>query len=285
MYGKEYVVYLDVFFLINFTMDYIVLKLTSIVMRKKIRKLRISAAAIFGAVYSVIIIQPLLHHLRFVTFISIAAAFVMVWLAFGFGDIVTYLKNTIFLACVSFMLGGIMNYLYYTTDLGKHINNVLHGTSNQVVNARKFIFITFVAYIILLFVSKVIMAYKKELNLIVEVKLSRRGKSVVTKALFDTGNSLIEPISGNMVHIAEYKILKPMLEGDESAKENICVIPFHSVGEENGMLYGIRIDEMVVLINGEPKFLYHPVIAVYEGVLSESGRYSMILNKDTLENI
>lgn len=285
MYGKEYVVYLDVFFLINFTMDYIVLKLTSIVMRKKIRKLRIFAAAVFGAVYSVIIIQPLLHHLRFVTFISIAAAFVMVWLAFGFGDIVTYMKNTIFLACVSFMLGGIMNYLYYTTDLGKHIHNVLHGTSNQVVNARKFILVTFAAYIILLLVFKVIMAHKKELNLIVEVKLSRKGKSVVTKALFDTGNSLIEPISGNMVHIAEYKILKPMLEGDESAKENICVIPFHSVGEENGMLYGIRIDEMVILINGEPKFLYHPVIAVYEGVLSESGRYSMILNKDTLENI
>lgn len=285
MYGKEYVVYLDVFFLINFIMDYIVLKLTSLVMRKKTRKLRIFAATIFGAVYSVIIIQPLLHHLRFVTFISIAAACIMVWIAFGFGDIVTYLKNIVFLACVSFMLGGVMNYLYYTTDLGKHINNVIHGTSNQVVNARKFIFVTFVAYIILLIVCKVIMAHKRELNLLFEVKLSRRGKSVVTKALFDTGNSLVEPVSGSMVHIAEYKILKPMLEGDESAKENICVIPFHSVGEENGMLYGIRIDEMVVLINGEPQFLYNPVIAVYDGILSTSGRYSMILNKDTLDNI
>lgn len=285
MYGREYVVYLDVFFLINFIMDFIVLKLTSLVMRKKTGKLRIFAASTFGAIYSVIIIQPLLNHLRFVTFISIAAAFVMILIAFGFGSIVTYIRNTIFLACVSFMLGGIMNYLYYSTSLGKHVNNVIHGTSNQVVNARKFIFVTFMAYVILLAAIKLIMAYRKEINLLFEVKLSRRGKSVVTKALLDTGNSLVEPISGNMVHIAEYKILKPMLEGDESAKENICVIPFHSVGEENGMLYGIRIDEMVVLINGEPRFLYNPVIAVYNGTLSKSGRYSMILNNDTLDNI
>ena len=285
MYGKEYVVYLDVFFLINFIMDYIVLKLTSMVMRKKTRKIRILAAAAFGALYSVVIIQPLLNHLRFVTFLSVAAAFVMILIIFGFESIGSYIKNTVFLACVSFMLGGIMNYLYYSTDLGKQVNNVIHGTSNQAVNARKFIMVTFVAYIILMFAVKMIMGYKKEVNLLFEVKLSRKGKSVVTKALLDTGNSLVEPISGSIVHIAEYKILKPMLEGDESAKENICVIPFHSVGEENGMMYGIRMDEMVILINGEPRFLYNPVIAVYHGTLSKSGRYSMILNGETLENI
>lgn len=285
MYGKEYVVYLDVFFLINFGMDYLVLMLTSIIMRNKKSKIRIVAASIFGAAYSVIMIQPLLQHLHFVTLLSIVAAFVMILIAFGFENRAAYLKNAVFLTCATFLLGGILNYLYYATDLGRIVNQILHGTSNQVVNARKFVFVTLVAYGILVLMIKIIMVCRKDASVFFEVKLSRNGKSVVVKALFDTGNSLVEPISGNIVHIAEYKILKPMLEGDESAKENICVIPYHSVGEEHGMLYGIRMDEMVILINGEPRFLYHPIIAIYHGTLSENDKYAMILHRETLESL
>ena len=63
------------------------------------------------------------------------------------------------------------------------------------------------------------------------------------------------------------------------------MIPFHSVGEENGMMYGLRIDEMVVVVDGTPKFVPKPVIAVYHGQLSKSEKYSMILNRDTLEGV
>lgn len=56
MNGREYVVYLDVFFLINFIMDYLIIVMTSMIRRKKIKQLRKIAAASFGAIYSVIII-------------------------------------------------------------------------------------------------------------------------------------------------------------------------------------------------------------------------------------
>lgn len=283
--SDRYVVYLDVFFLINFLMDYIVLRLTSFVMQKKHRRVRIAASAGIGALYSIIILKPLLNHFKALTIINLAMAFVLIFIAFGYENRVSYIKNVLFFMTVSFFLGGIMNYLYYTTNIGRVAYNVLHGTSNRVVNARKFIVVTFLAYYITLCIIKLIIAHKKDMKLIFEVKLSYRGRSVVAKGLLDTGNGLVEPISGKMVHVAEQTVIKPILEGDETAKENFCVIPFQSVGKKNGILYGIRIDEMVVLIDGEPYFLYSPVIAIYEGTLSNKGKYSMILNRDTFEDM
>ena len=71
----------------------------------------------------------------------------------------------------------------------------------------------------------------------------------------------------------------------EKAKENIYVIPFHSIGEEDGIMYGIRMDEMVVLVDDEPKFLYNPIIGIYTGNVSKRGNYSVILNRETFDGI
>lgn len=283
MKGEQYVVYIDVFFMINFVMDYIVIRLTSLVMKNNHNRLRIGAAAAFGALYSVIILKPLMNHSSYITFSSVIVAFAMIYMAFGFKNITYYLKNVIFLVLTSFLFGGVMNYLYYMTRAGAIVNEILHGSSNKGMNARKFVLATLMAYIIMVFAVRFVRNHKKDVKLIYDVKLSYKGKSVVTTALFDTGNSLTEPVSGKMVHIAEHRILRPMFKGDEAISDKISVIPFKSVGEENGLLYGIRIDEMVVLVEGEPKFIYSPIIAIYYGELSKNGKYSMILNKDTMD--
>lgn len=282
---EQVVVYVDVFFFINFMMDALVLKLTSLVMKNNASRRRIAAAAALGGLYSVIILKPLLNHSSTITFTSIAVAFLMVYAAFGCRTPVLYLKSVIFLALTSFMFGGVMNYLYYATRVGAIVNEIIHGNSNKGINARKFVVVTLLAYGMMVLAVKFVRNYKKEVKLLYDVKLSFKGRSVVTTALFDTGNSLTEPVSGKMVHIAEYRILRPMFKGDEELSDRISVIPFQSVGEKNGILYGIRMDEMVVLVEGKPEFLYSPVIGVYHGELSKTGKYSMILHKETMERI
>ena len=202
MNGESYVIYVDVFFLINFIMDYIVIKLTSMVMRQKCRRIRICSAAMFGAMYSVVILKPLSNHLSGLTLISIFIALIMIFIAFGYQDLTTYLKNVIFLTIVSFLFSGVMNYIYYSTQMGSIINETIHGTSNKSMNARKFVTVTVIAYFIMVFVTRFVTAHKKDMNLIFDVMLSYNGKSVVARALLDTGNSLTEPLSGEMVHIA-----------------------------------------------------------------------------------
>ncbi len=285
MYDRVYVVYLDVFFMINFIMDYLIIIITSKIAGVKNKRIRKIAGATFGALYSVIIIKPLINHLLRVTLINLAVAAVMVLISFGFICIGVYIKNVILLFLVSFAMSGIINYLYYTTIIGKYMRSVLCGDSNKVVNARKFIFVSLLAYVLLNLAVKLVLFIRKDAQLYYDAKITYKGKSVVVRALFDTGNGLCDPISGKMVHIAEYKILKPLLEGDEKAKENICVIPFHSIGKDDGVMYGIRMDEMVVLVDGEPKFLYSPIIGIYVGNISKQGKYSVILNRDTFDSI
>lgn len=283
MNNTEYVVYLDVFFLINFIMDYIIISITSVMRRKRGNYIRKIMAAAFGALYSIVIIKPLFYHLSNTMFLNVMVAAVMVLIAFGFIDITAYLKNVLLLFGVSFALSGAVNYIYYSTILGKYMRSVLCGTSNKVVNARRFMIASFLAYILLNMLVRIISVIKSDNRLYYDVKITYRGKSVIARALFDTGNGLVEPITGKIVHLAEERLLRPLVEGDETAKENLCVIPFHSVGEENGILYGIKADEMVVLVEGEPEFIYNPIIGIYKGTLSARGRYSVILNREVFE--
>jgi stage II sporulation protein GA (sporulation sigma-E factor processing peptidase) len=264
-------------------MDYIVINIMSIVKRKRTNCIRKIMSATFGALYSIVIIKLLFYHLSNTMFLNIIVAAVMVIIAFGYTDICTYLKNVLLLFGISFTMSGAINYLYYSTIMGKYIRSFIIGNSNKVVNARRFIITTFLAYILLNAIVKAITMIRKDNILYYDVKITFRGKSIIAKALLDTGNSLTEPITGNIVHLAEYKILKPILEGDEEAKEKLCVIPFHSVGEENGIMYGIRVDEMVVLVNGEPEFVHNPIIGIYKGNMSAHKKYSVILNRDVFE--
>jgi stage II sporulation protein GA (sporulation sigma-E factor processing peptidase) len=285
MNDRVYIVYLDVFFMINFIMDYMIILITSRIAKVKKKRIRQLAGAGCGALYSVIVIKPLTNHLFKITLVNILIAAVMVLISFGFTSASVYIKNVFLLFVVSFTMSGIINYLYYSTVIGKYVRNVLSGNSNKVVNARKFILVSVLAYILLSAIVRIIFSVRKDMELYYDVKITFRGKSVVVRGLYDTGNGLTEPVNGKMVHIAEYKILKPLLEGDEKAKENIYVIPFHSIGEEDGIMYGIRMDEMVVLVDDEPKFLYNPIIGIYTGNVSKRGNYSVILNRETFDGI
>lgn len=285
MNDRVYIVYLDVFFMINFIMDYMIILITSRIAKVKKKRIRQLAGAGCGALYSVIVIKPLTNHLFKITLVNILIAAVMVLISFGFTSASVYIKNVFLVFVVSFTMSGIINYLYYSTVIGKYVRNVLSGNSNKVVNARKFILVSVLAYILLSAIVRIIFSVRKDMELYYDVKITFRGKSVVVRGLYDTGNGLTEPVSGKMVHIAEYKILKPLLEGDEKAKENIYVIPFHSIGEEDGIMYGIRMDEMVVLVDDEPKFLYNPIIGIYTGNVSKRGNYSVILNRETFDGI
>lgn len=285
MNDRVYIVYLDVFFMINFIMDYMIILITLRIAKVKKKRIRQLAGAGCGALYSVIVIKPLTNHLFKITLVNILIAAVMVLISFGFTSASVYIKNVFLLFVVSFTMSGIINYLYYSTVIGKYVRNVLSGNSNKVVNARKFILVSVLAYILLSAIVRIIFSVRKDMELYYDVKITFRGKSVVVRGLYDTGNGLTEPVNGKMVHIAEYKILKPLLEGDEKAKENIYVIPFHSIGEEDGIMYGIRMDEMVVLVDDEPKFLYNPIIGIYTGNVSKRGNYSVILNRETFDGI
>ena len=113
-----------------------------------------------------------------------------------------------------------------------------------------------------------------------EVILKNGEKEKKIEALLDTGNTLVEPISGKPVSIVTPTILTELL-GDE-IPELYRVVPFRSVGKEHGILKAYLLKQMVVEVQGIRKKCDNVYIAVSEEFFREDNGYEVILHPGIL---
>lgn len=131
------------------------------------------------------------------------------------------------------------------------------------------------------------------------IKIVIDKKEVYIKAIIDTGNFLKEPITKLPVVVVQKDSLidlipKNILDNLERiiSGENINwgeymskvrVIPFSSLGKENGILLGIKADK--ILIDREDKIIVTDdvIVAIYNGTLSKTGKYQALIGLELLE--
>lgn len=96
--------------------------------------------------------------------------------------------------------------------------------------------------------------------------------------ILDTGNRLYEPIRGVPVAVLESALFPEKERGLPKA-----VIPFHSLGCPNGMLYGYAARDVVLTPVGEEApalSMEGMLVALYDGRLSAEGSYQLLLHPD-----
>ncbi|MCD8379413.1 MAG: sigma-E processing peptidase SpoIIGA [Lachnospiraceae bacterium] len=94
-------------------------------------------------------------------------------------------------------------------------------------------------------------------------------------ALYDTGNGLTEPISGRPVCLVEEELLAGL------TLENplfLRAIPFHTVGCDDGLLYGVEVPELLIDAEDGVHSVKDVVCAGVTKPFSSKGRYQMILH-------
>lgn len=118
------------------------------------------------------------------------------------------------------------------------------------------------------------------------VILVQDGRTIRMLALLDTGNGLIEPISKKPVCLVEKKFLEENMakEGGriEFHPHKFRVIPYHSVGKENGILRGYEMDRLIIDTDERRIMVEKPMIGIIEGRVSVNGTYRMILQPELL---
>lgn len=119
---------------------------------------------------------------------------------------------------------------------------------------------------------------------ICKVVLCSANVETQVKALLDTGNSLIEPISRKPVCIIEEEILARI------TLENplfLRAIPYRSIGCEQGTLYGVEIPKIKIFAENTCYTAENVICAGAPHKLSTKGVYQMILHPAlfTEENI
>ena len=132
-----------------------------------------------------------------------------------------------------------------------------------------------------------------------KIKIKIGNKELKTIVIIDTGNFLREPITQKPVIVIEKEELKNAMPeyildnleeiiigkdldlGIYSSK--IRIIPFTSLGKENGILIGLKADKVVVEMKESIITINNAIIGIYNGCLTRSGKYHGLIGMDIIE--
>ena len=260
---RIYEVYIDIFLAQNVLMDMQLLFLTLLLLKEKIIFRRVVVASLTGGIGAVLILMSGIgFHIAYILFVlALDTGMLLICICCPINHGMTFRK----------LVMGII----YLHGMVFAYGKLMECTARLVGEKYAQILVSVVIAGIVLF----ILAYRKiaESRHIYEVTLTEEGENVVYKALFDTGNFLIDPISGKPVSVVEETDITR--KWVEMYPQKYKVIPYQSVGREHGVLEGIVVDELIIQKEREQVVKKGAVIALYKGKLSGDGTFQMILNR------
>lgn len=126
--------------------------------------------------------------------------------------------------------------------------------------------------------EKLFQRYRKYGDCMREVVLYRNDKSLRIQGFLDTGNHLIDPVSRQPVSIITEECWNLFMK--EQEPPNYCLIPCKTVGDLGSLLFGTRIDYMVIMDKKESRVIERPMIAVTKQSFTGIYHYSILLHSD-----
>ena len=245
----EQEVYIDILFLINFSMDYLCLYICAKIMRRRIILLKMLIAAAIGAAYSVIsLFLPLSGFWTIMT--DIIVCVIICFIAFYEKGRSAFLCAFLFVG-ISMMTGGCMTAIF---NLLNKLDLPLDGIDGDSISTYLFALVAAIAGLISLRSGQVIS--KKSSISECSLEISIGDKKTVISALSDSGNLVKDPISGKsvvlidrnklalLIDVAEYD---RFISGDSSTSEathGIRLIPIKTASGK-GMLAASRPDKLI----------------------------------------
>lgn len=260
----EYELYIDVWFLTNFTMDSVALMIAGKMMRERIRMGRLLLGSLAGTAGS----MSLFFFLNDYTWYQLGVHFLvnplMVWLCYRSRKWKQFLGQwfVTYLSCI--LLGGILTWGTANSALGGNLWLCLAG-----------------AFLFLFLAGKMLGQFRRQKETIYEILLVTGQGNLPARGFFDTGNLLMDPIVGKPVHIIKREILSEQIE---KGLLPIRLIPFHSLGMEEGLLEAVTIEGMYILKEEQPLYLERPVLGLAKEKLFQDDRCDVILNGKSMNN-
>lgn len=293
-------IYIDVIILENLIMNYIILYATSIISKIKANPIRMILSSLIGAIYAII---SFISQMQIYSnlFFKIILSIIMIYLSFNPKNTKQLLKQLLMFYLISFVFGGaVLSLLYFIKPQELLIKNGLFlGTY-----PLKTVFLGgIVGFIIIKISVKIIKNKLSKTDIFYDLKIILEGKEIKTKAMLDTGNLLKEPITNTPVIIVEHTLLYDILpkqilnnlsnilsgnfsnvpkEIEEQYMCKLKIIPFASLGKENGMLIGIKADKVIIQNDETNKQIDKVIIGIYDKSLTKRGEYRALMGIDMI---
>lgn len=291
-------IYIDIVIIENLIMNYIILCATGIVSKNKIRYLRLIMASLLGAIYSVVAYMKILEIYSNIV-LKILLSVIIVYIAYNPQTVKKLWKTLVMFYLVSFVFGGVAFSLIYIIKPQDIImkNGLFLGT----YPLKTIILGAIVAFAIIIIAVKIIRKKFTTKDMICDIEIMLNNKKINTKALIDTGNMLKEPITNTPVVVVEKILLyecipkeilnniNQIIGGDlEKIPQQIQsqyisklkLIPFSSLGKQNGMLLGIKVQQIKIIKESEEITKENIIVGMYQQSLTKNGEYQALMGME-----
>lgn len=302
------VIYIDILFVINFIMDFIILWATSKFTGFATTFKRLLLASIFGASYSIIVYFPSIYSGFQSLLIKLLFSIFMIIIVFYPQTKKRFFQAVAYFYMIAFAAGGAMFAAVYLLDNQYTVFTEAFGDLFYIRSVSHSLLLVAIAASVIIgkYGTKYIKAnfFKHMFQIPVIICLGEN--KVAIKTLVDTANELFDPISGKPVMIAELEVLKQLISkeqfdilqkyingdintlinclADTPLATRIRVIPYTSIGKQKGMLLGIRPDEVIIVQNNKTIKIKDIIVGIYNDKLTLKGGYKGLLHPEVIKN-
>lgn len=292
-------IYLDIVLIENLCMNYIILFAVGFIVKTKIKHFMLILSSVLGAIYAILsYIQIFSIYSNML--LKILVSVCMIYVAFFPKNIKAILKYLIVFYLVSFVFGGCAFALLYF--LKPQDVFMLNGVYIGTYPVKVVLLGGIIGFVVMYLAFKIVKNNISKKSIIYEIEIKINNKTAKVRAMLDTGNRLKEPITGFPVTIVEKKCLYQILpetilnntekiiggewnECDENIeyRSRFRVIPFNSIGKQNGMLLGFKVDEVSIITDMDKITNKNVIVCIYDNILSKTNKYNALIGLDMLD--
>ena len=299
-------IYLDIVILENIVINYLILLVTAKFSKNRASNFRLLLGAFIGAAYLAAML--LLPEMKIYTTLlsKCLLSVAMVAVTFHLKKLSEFFKTLVIFYAATFIFAGAgFALMFFNRDWGVLRNGVM-VTPFSFLNTSwaELLLALAVTLIILRVVWDMIQNRFLREKLLVRLRITFDKKAIELFALVDTGNSLHDPLTNMPVVVVEFTAIRDLLpedirsifEKDPDIDLNAVtatiscsdwfsrfrLIPFTSLGKENGMLIGFRPDYIEIGSEKERKGVRDVIVGIYNKALSRNEKYRALVNPELM---
>ncbi len=253
--GEMTVVYIDALFLLNLTINYLLLLAAARLAGEPLRRGRMALGAALGGLYAAAVFFPGMGFLTH-PLCKLGSAVLMLLCAFGGSRRLVRVGLVFFGVAAAF--GGAIFAIELLGGQGLTLRN---GVFTSTMDLRLILLAAAICYVVITFVFQRTARHTAPAGELAPVVLTLGERRVALTALVDTGNTLADPVTNRPVMVAEGEKAAGLFPAGEAptgaelrdpvaAMERLSgrgcgrlrLLPYRAVGVDCGLLLALRVD-------------------------------------------
>jgi stage II sporulation protein GA (sporulation sigma-E factor processing peptidase) len=296
--------YLDLIWLLNFFIDYLLLWMTALVRKIEVKKWRLVLASAIGSSYVLFLFLPPL--LTFYTFgVKLLLSLLLVFIAFGYGQLYRFMLSFFTFYFVSFVIGGGLLAVHFVLQSNHQLMQGMVATFSGGYGDKVSWLFVLIGFPFMYWFSKLRLKQFEKTGLkagsLAQVKITVEQKHIHCTGLIDTGNLLYEPVSQAPViileasAITEEQIPLGVLEALKQLREQatlpevnqsfpeqwfkrVKLLPYRGI-QQGMQLMGVFKPDLVTVYYDNQQYESHEVyVGIQFSSLSREGLFQTILH-------